>query len=815
MSPVGTQNITFRLYRDTGAGCTPANLVASVPGFTNPHTKAVTLNGAGTGSVTSDAFTPTAVGTYRWVATYEGDANNASVTGVCTDVTERTIVSQATPSILTDASNDQQLGGGALTDIATVSGVVSPVGTQNITFRLYRDTGAGCTPANLVASVPGFTNPHTKAVTLNGAGTGSVTSDAFTPTAVGTYRWVATYEGDVNNASVTGVCTDVTERTIVAAASPTIRTQASDESFVFGAGTLGDVATVSGLSNPIAAQDSVRFELYKGADCAVANRIDIRTDSTPTFSAGGTSASFDSGAGIVPPGPGTYRWRAFFSGDDNNDAVSGLCNADHENQVVAPATPTIETTAAADFVIGAGQLTDNATVSGIVNPIAAQDSVEFRLYKGADCADANLVTTRTDASLTYNGTQTSGAADSGAPIDPTGPGTYRWRAFYSGDDNNAAVSGPCNASGENTVVTLAAPSIATQATGNFVLGSGQLSDNATVTGLVRPIAAEDSVEFRLYRGADCSAGNLIATRTDSTLTYDASATTATADSGAPIDPPGAGTYRWRAFYSGDTNNAAVSGPCNADNENTVVARVTPTIATTASPGITVGEGVLTDVAIVSGRFMPVDGATIVFRLYGPDDALCTGTAVYTSPEVPYPAAGGPVTSPPFTPVLPGVYRWTATYSGDANNTSVAGACNDADEVATVSGPPPPPPPPIVAPPPPPPPPQEVLPAPTTPKGTAAVSGKTGCQGTPFNVVVGGRQIERVIYSIDGKVVKVLTKPNSGIRFKLPIVPKRFRTGTHRVLARVVFTADSKTKNRTLRVVFSRCAKKAASPAFTG
>ena len=56
--------------------------------------------------------------------------------------------------------------------------------------------------------------------------------------------------------------------------------------------------------------------------------------------------------------------------------------------------------------------------------------------------------------------------------------------------------------------------------------------------------------------------------------HDADATTArrrraTADSGAPFDPPGSGTYRWRAFYSGDDNNAAVAGACNAPNENTI------------------------------------------------------------------------------------------------------------------------------------------------------------------------------------------------------------------------------------------------------
>ena len=161
--------------------------------------------------------------------------------------------------------------------------------------------------------------------------------------------------------------------------------------------------------------------------------------------------------------------------------MSGPCNAPNENTTVTPAVPTIATVATPNFVLGAGELSDNATVSGLVNPIAAQDEVVFRLYRGADCADANLVLTRTDASLTYNSPPTEGAADSGTPFAPAGAGTYRWRAFYSGDANNLAVSGPCNAPNENTVVAPAAPTIATVATPDFVLGAGQLSDNATVT----------------------------------------------------------------------------------------------------------------------------------------------------------------------------------------------------------------------------------------------------------------------------------------------------------------------------------------------
>ena len=103
-----------------------------------------------------------------------------------------------------------------------------------------------------------------------------------------------------------------------------------------------------------------------------------------------------------------------------------------------------------------------------------------------------------------------------------------------------------------------------------------------------------------------------------------------------------------------------------------------TITTTASPNITLGAGTLTDTAVVSGRVNPLAGATVTFTLFAPGDTTCTGAPVFAPPAVPYPVAGGPVTSPAFTPTQAGTYRWRAVYSGDANNAPSAGACNDAE-----------------------------------------------------------------------------------------------------------------------------------------
>jgi hypothetical protein len=100
-------------------------------------------------------------------------------------------------------------------------------------------------------------------------------------------------------------------------------------------------------------------------------------------------------------------------------------------------------------------------------------------------------------------------------------------------------------------------------------------------------------------------------------------------------------------------------------------------------------------------------------------------------------------------------------------------------------------------------------------GTARISGATGCQGTTFRVNVTGRQITSVVFTRDGKRIATLRKPNRGSLYSVTINPRVLKFGTHRVVARTTFSAKSGTKPRTLRVVFSRCARAAVSPRFTG
>jgi len=186
--PTGT--ITWKVYSASDTSC-------STPLFTSA---AVTVDGDGT--YTSPPFTPTAPGSYQWVASYSGDSWNAPISGNCNDSHEQFVVSKASPSIATSAASGT--AGQPITDSATLSGGDSPSGS--ITWSVYSASDTSCATA-LFTSAP---------VTVSGDGT--YTSPSYTPTSAGTYQWVANYSGDANNNPVASACGDTSEQSTVGAA---------------------------------------------------------------------------------------------------------------------------------------------------------------------------------------------------------------------------------------------------------------------------------------------------------------------------------------------------------------------------------------------------------------------------------------------------------------------------------------------------------------------------------------------------------------------------------------------------------------------
>jgi hypothetical protein len=183
-------NITFNLYDPNDPMCKGA------PVFTQTKKLALPL--------TSDPFTPQKAGTYNWVASYGGDSANNMATGKCGDFGESVTVAKATPTVTTVASPGVAAGG-RINDQAVLTGAFKPSGT--VTFRLYGPGDATCTAAPVFTSTVPETTP--------------TTSSVFSPTAAGTYHWVATYNGDVSNATASSGCADPTEAVVVTGSGTT------------------------------------------------------------------------------------------------------------------------------------------------------------------------------------------------------------------------------------------------------------------------------------------------------------------------------------------------------------------------------------------------------------------------------------------------------------------------------------------------------------------------------------------------------------------------------------------------------------------
>jgi hypothetical protein len=103
----------------------------------------------------------------------------------------------------------------------------------------------------------------------------------------------------------------------------------------------------------------------------------------------------------------------------------------------------------------------------------------------------------------------------------------------------------------------------------------------------------------------------------------------------------------------------------------------PSLVTSATSGV-IGDSIQ-DVATLSGSFNAT--GTITWKLYGPGDTSCSTSIQTFSKSV---SGDGSYTSPSFTPTSAGTYRWIASYSGDGNNLSTSGACNDPNETSTIS-----------------------------------------------------------------------------------------------------------------------------------
>jgi subtilisin-like proprotein convertase family protein len=256
--------------------------------------------------------------------------------------------------------------------------------------------------------------------------------------------------------------------------------------------------------------------------------------------------------------------------------------------------------------------------------------------------------------------------------DPNGTWTVSAQDFYSGDTGSIrAVSIVVDAKSATTTTATSSSDVA--------LGAA-VTDAATVSGRViaarQAASGADTVDFRLFGPDDATCAAAPAFESLG-RPVDASGHA----SSEPFTPPARGTYRWVAAYGGDADSAASSTACDAAGQTVVVRAATTTAGSRSVPAADLGTA-LSGAAVVVGREAAAAGDTVDFRLYGPGDGTCAGTAAFQSLGRPV-DAGGAASSEPFTPTVPGTYVWMATYGGDANNAASSTACQAPGQATIV------------------------------------------------------------------------------------------------------------------------------------
>jgi hypothetical protein len=301
-----TGTITFTVFGPNNATCDGVGTPAG----------SATVTGDGTYS--SDAVPVVRAGTYRWIASYSGDANNNEFTTQCNDPNETSEVGKASPTVTTVATPTASAGE-TISDEATLTGSSGSNATGTITFTVFGPNNATCTGVGIPAG----------SATVTGDGTYS--SDAVPVVLAGTYRWIASYSGDANNNEFTTQCNDPNETSEVGKASPTLTTTPNPTSGTEGV-VLNDAATLAGGvgPTPVGPTGVITFRLFDPNQTGCTG--------TPRYlqivPVAGNGTYRTTNILIAADKPGIWNWTVTYSGDAFNNAAASACG--EEPVVVAP-----------------------------------------------------------------------------------------------------------------------------------------------------------------------------------------------------------------------------------------------------------------------------------------------------------------------------------------------------------------------------------------------------------------------------------------------------------------------------------------------
>ena len=362
----------------------------------------------------------------------------------------------------------------------------------------------------------------------------------------------------------------------------------------------------------------------------------------------------------------------------NHGNYSPITYADGGFTVTDSATTSISTPSLASIAVG-GSETDSVVVTGNVVGGPPTGTVSFAECEvgttgATSCASGGVALGGAAIALTTTGADSSSATS--ASFLPTGgPGTYCVLAQYSGSTNYEGSSDDTS-DGCFTVTGVGAPLSAAPAAASMALGETN-SDAVTVTGNAGGGSPTGSVVFYACGPGTtpCLSGG---TKVGTTDLLAAADNTATATSPLFLASSGAGTYCFRAVYSGDGN---YGGSTDASGHEcfTATKGTSSTASAPSYPTIEPGESDDDTVTVAGNAASGPPTGTVSFYVCGPGAGSCGSTASALGGAVSLDVGAGDdstASSPYFTPTTTGSYCFYAVYSGDANYQGSSDATSD-------------------------------------------------------------------------------------------------------------------------------------------
>jgi hypothetical protein len=542
-TPTGT--VTYTLY--SGTTCSGTVLQSS------PETISES------GSVPTSADSPAlGGGTYSYVVSYPGDANNAASVSPCESFT----VGKATPTVVNavhDASTGSPWSGSEVTgakayDASTVGGVAGFTPTMSVTYSLF--SGSTCTSTAIQTS----TEPISAGAVPN-----SATTAALAP---GTYSYDADYLGDGNYVTVTSSCVSFT----VSRATPAVANAVDDASTgspwsgseVTGA-TAYDTSTVAGVGG-FTPSGTVLYTLFSGGSC---------TGTTLQTSGKGLSGGLvPNSATTVALTPATYSYDAAYMGDANYAGATSTCASFTVGQATPAVTNTVDDDASTGTAWSGSEVTgatayDTSTVAGVTG-FTPGGSVLYNVYAGGSCQGTPLQTSTENLS--------GGLVPNSATTARLGAGTYVYQGVYSGDSNYQTAMTACE-----TFSVARAP----RSVGTVVYDGGSESpwneaevtgasayDTATVGAVAGPLEVPSLSVRGLHVAVPHVSGPILPTGTVTYELFDniscsespvsteqVTLSGGNVPSSAVTGPLPAGNYGYDTSYSGDVNYQPATGSC--------------------------------------------------------------------------------------------------------------------------------------------------------------------------------------------------------------------------------------------------------------